>query len=806
MGPRGGGGRPRRDEGGEVWTEGGVCGQERQAHGGVRQGGTAIGSEREEVREQLAQRVRETDGEGEPSDVFEGLVDVGIVPVRLAGTEGGTAEEELQERGAEGVEIDGGEVGAREGFGGSVAGGAPYAGVSELERGEARARQPEVHDLHPAGPREQDVPGLQVAMHEVEGTPILRGRRRPRGFECERDLLGDEHGVRGFDTPVAQHGIQSDAVHELGLHDPASVVLQEVVHVQETGMLELPENGGLVRGASELPWIGLHVRPWHLQREPPARIPDAKGRDHDSGGTVSQNTFDLVETRRRGPPGGVIPNGEGMRIRSGRGFVMEPAKTGRSSCRRCRGRIAAGEPRFGVEDPFSSAVRWLHVRCAVDLHPFAVAELVERSEQEVPGQAAVLDKVRKVYDGALPDLVQLERDARNGRWPEVAEGLRAAWWSTRSPVLADLLRALDGDEEGAVGRGAAIRKVGRASKRVVVDELVRAARNPPDPRWVDLVLPWLVDPPFRSGPAFWEAVLTLLDQLADPRVLDAVRVEARRPVAELWTRFGRGAGEQVGRWLAVRASYGFPAVARPAHVLGDDELQTVDGIRTWIRRRNQRAEVAGSRVERLLHAVASGERAAYGVLADHWVERGDPRGELLLLERLGRRRTPEQRERRQELLRDWRSVVGDLALVAQRRGLKLEQGLVVGLSATAPRAQDVAAIMGSPDWATVRYLELRGGRQGRAPLGLVFAANARRLETVRVPDLQHFVALLVATEVQPSVHTVEIADWIVRTPPQGLPRTALPGLRCLRVDAREEVVHALSAALPGVRVDLSAPA
>lgn len=455
-----------------------------------------------------------------------------------------------------------------------------------------------------------------------------------------------------------------------------------------------------------------------------------------------------------------------MRVRTARNFVAEPAVTGRSLCRVCGRRIRKGTLRIGRPDWFASGIRWHHPGCLDE--PLVLAEVFEQ-----------LGRPPSVATGGEPLPDQAARLVRVGRTSDpaaLAEGLLALWTATRSPSCATALARLDGLQGGSVparpeaaglvsaapdalAAGARIRAIGRLKKVDLVKALARAGREPPDPRWVDLVLGCFQEPPYRFGPESWDAIAAVLDRAADPRVLPAVQRLVALDVGTFRSRFGAGA-VALGPWCVARASGGYPRVTRPSRELSAGEQEALATLTAILEATSGRQSDGRGREADLLHAAAAGDDGALAVLADRWSGRDDPRGEWVLLELLGRRRTPAQRARRKELQKAWRSVAGELAPILLRRGLRWRRGLVVGASVVPARASDRDRILGSPDWASVEHLDLRTSPAGKLDLDVAYAPHARRLTSLTLPGGEALRALFTRSGSPPPVTEIHIDGWL----------------------------------------------
>ena len=123
---------------------------------------------------------------------------------------------------------------------------------------------------------------------------------------------------------------------------------------------------------------------------------------------------------------------------------IEPAATGRASCRRCREKIEKGELRFGERIPSSfgegEQTLWYHLRCAAERLP------------------AKLDAALAAYDGEVPERDELLRITASGKQNEKLAMVQKV---DRAPTgrahcqqchetipKGDLRVAIDRDQEG----------------------------------------------------------------------------------------------------------------------------------------------------------------------------------------------------------------------------------------------------------------------------------------------------------------------------------------------------------------------
>lgn len=90
--------------------------------------------------------------------------------------------------------------------------------------------------------------------------------------------------------------------------------------------------------------------------------------------------------------------------------VIEPAKSGRATCRTCRKKIEKGALRFGESmesqfDPDGTSLLWHHLECAAKKVPDKVKPVLAAYTGDVPDRAALeqtLASAKKSADRAFP--------------------------------------------------------------------------------------------------------------------------------------------------------------------------------------------------------------------------------------------------------------------------------------------------------------------------------------------------------------------------------------------------------------------
>ena len=68
--------------------------------------------------------------------------------------------------------------------------------------------------------------------------------------------------------------------------------------------------------------------------------------------------------------------------------VIEMAKSGRASCRKCRGKIEKDTLRFGLESDMQygdePSYRWYHLKCGAGVDPFKLEKLLKTFSGDIP--------------------------------------------------------------------------------------------------------------------------------------------------------------------------------------------------------------------------------------------------------------------------------------------------------------------------------------------------------------------------------------------------------------------------------------
>lgn len=493
----------------------------------------------------------------------------------------------------------------------------------------------------------------------------------------------------------------------------------------------------------------------------------------------------------------------------------------------CRTAIAAGALRFGAPTIHAGDYQWFHPTCAAAYWPDVVMLLVEQVDDP-----ATLAAVRAVAAGLAVREVPLDgavEAARRGDWSEVVGVLLDAWWSTRDRRVGDLISRLTADEAerrggiptgrelaGFVGaldlsdpieRGLYILATGRATKGVMPDQLGAGAAGPPDPRWADLLLPWLADPPWQNAGRVWSEALLILGRLVDDRLATAIEPLRRMRRLELHGRFGHDGSVEMSHWLEDHDEAWLAERMAEVYDLTDAQLAALDAIETIAARRRSSRDDLDARRRELYRAAAGGDDAALLVLADLLLAEGDLRGELVQLVMSGADRAQRARVRELEQ-KHWRALLGPLGAVVRKRDLVLRRGLPVEVVASSRKPHDIEAAVTAVEWASVERLELpppAGDLEGIVQLVSPEAVRLREIRAVLGPAST--IALLCEGPAMPSVRRIVI-DPVARAPVVRFTRaTRFPNLEEIFLPAEwpPEVRRAFREGLPGVSIELHQP-
>jgi uncharacterized protein (TIGR02996 family) len=314
---------------------------------------------------------------------------------------------------------------------------------------------------------------------------------------------------------------------------------------------------------------------------------------------------------------------------------------------------------------------------------------------------------------------RLERTLRDGNFPAALEFARVAWENSRAPSLAALVERISSRLPTAVADWQrAPRGLDGTTLPAYLDSILLKVRFPetlrrldiledlpPDPRIAAFLTGLVLRPPFTadSSRKGWRSIeRQLTGQHADPRTLSALE-----PVAATYTNiFGSTPmGEQMQRRVQAMVAAlreRFPAIA--------DDAAAAEFVARLEAATPPTAAPAGLSEAELLAAVYENPdrdepRLVY---ADWLLERGNPRGELIVLQckrHRGETLAPAEEKRERALLakhaRAWHGPLSEVLKGSRFRRGFVESGVLLPRT---PRA--AAAAINHPAWATVRKLDL----------------------------------------------------------------------------------------------------
>ncbi|MBX3226459.1 MAG: TIGR02996 domain-containing protein [Labilithrix sp.] len=400
------------------------------------------------------------------------------------------------------------------------------------------------------------------------------------------------------------------------------------------------------------------------------------------------------------------------------------------------------------------------------------------------------------------------------------EDALARWRATRHPRFAAIVLAIAAREPARAGEpplGASGKAVDVAKWNAVEEArdwrdlprllaLVAAGRSAlalerverlatwDDPRVVTALLELLEDPPFTAGSTrkLWQAVVAALEGSGD--------VRARDGMASLSLRYKTINDTDLGAWLAGAMSRAAAKMNEPPPLTAADEAQLAEHERALFGEvRAEPAPAPPARDDLFREIVESpDDDAARLVYADAASERGDPRGEFIVLqvERAAGRGTPERAdlERRtfgRAELAAWSAPLGVAA-----NTVTFERGFPAAVQLANTGLAQVAT---AREWGTVRRLTRMEHAPVKALLELLDGEHGRNLRDVGVVKPSLLAKL--RTRELPWTHVTTRGDKLA---PEHLER--LPGLVHLAIDGPGAFTRALFAAAPRLEsVCLTAP-
>ncbi len=234
--------------------------------------------------------------------------------------------------------------------------------------------------------------------------------------------------------------------------------------------------------------------------------------------------------------------------------------------------------------------------------------------------------------------------------------------------------------------------------RLIADRAKELARRPPDPRIVRGFLPLVLASPWTatSTEKNWTAIFATLRAMGDPTIKPEIErahsAGARLPPLD-----------KVGRLLASLPDASELELAQAATL---DEIRAEIATLAGEPPLALSLETASIDAElRLLRDVGADptDDARRQVLADYWLERSDPRGELM---RIQLSKKPSQADKRLErqLLKTPRRLLGELAAVLEPKTIVFERGLLSRCATQFRNKKQRETLLRHPAWITVEQL------------------------------------------------------------------------------------------------------
>jgi uncharacterized protein (TIGR02996 family) len=401
-------------------------------------------------------------------------------------------------------------------------------------------------------------------------------------------------------------------------------------------------------------------------------------------------------------------------------------------------------------DPLARALQ--HLRCA-DLDAALEASLAAWARRPSPALASAIRSMSSRVPSGASHTLRGRTPDRQHSWLSLAD--RAA--ARDVPALLDTLL--------------------KVPPAWALERLERLLRFPADPRidaWCVTVLEEL-EPHVPTTRKYLRRHLDLLDRLGDATLLPRIEALPQRWARDLWGGTAAWLREELQLRLV-------PLRARLAELDSDPGL--ADALRDALE-----PELAHTSDTLLSMIYADPARDDVRlVYADALLERGDPRGELILLQYRG----GSGARVRQLLTEHGRQWLGPLSHVI-RAGFEFERGFLSSCRVSLRRPGLLRELEGHPMWSTVRSLE------GSARIGLHPVARSLRELTVEMSDAtgregltEPWVELLETTErpltklvYRTYSHSLRELDLLSRCP-------ALPQLQTLSLlDGHSDVISAI---------------
>ena len=346
-------------------------------------------------------------------------------------------------------------------------------------------------------------------------------------------------------------------------------------------------------------------------------------------------------------------------------------------------RVRAVPTRASTTEPASAHLERAHAALASRDDDDALAALLEAwSTTRAPAVAALVEDVSRRLAVRLPPLEGKTRQEAQRAWLAIA--------AKRAPAdVPRLVASLTDTQHRATEAHLRLRAL---------------ADHPPDPRIASGLLALLGDIPFHSSStrSFWSALVAFIVPHSDDSTADALDALAGRLDRILVSEYTDLTATRA--WFAkqVKAAANDIRDARGAlRVLDPGTTALLERIATQLQ------STAGPADEMLRQIFAApDDDAPRQVYADHLLEHGDPRGELITLQTSGH-----VLAREGELVeRHAATWLAPLRPIAWTEGTHFERGFPVAIALNDPRNEDaLRRVVGHPLWRTIRRLELGPG-------------------------------------------------------------------------------------------------
>ena len=359
------------------------------------------------------------------------------------------------------------------------------------------------------------------------------------------------------------------------------------------------------------------------------------------------------------------------------------------------------------------------------------------------------------------------------RWADALGVLLRRWQEERAPELADLIERVS--SKLPTPKSWRLSATDAASTNLVAflgtltdgkfaDSLQRIQqleKLPSDPRVAAALTRLIVTPPFtaQSSREFWSSLYEQLgDRHADPRTLATIRPLVAGYLSTFGkTKMGEAMQRRAGA-LVTTLTQRFPSTPS-ADVAG--LLSRVPAAKAPEPKKTSRG---GKTLEDLLAAVYENpdDDGVREVYADALLERGDPRGEFIVLQfRRHRGETLTAAELKQETalqkkhVKEW---LGPLYDVLHTTHTEFRRGFLYA-GQIRPVAKALPAARNHPAWSTLRELNMSVGGTNERGASLVIQPNARHLRVMTDVVYHVLDELAASTEVDRALEVLEIS-WL----------------------------------------------